>query len=299
MNTKRIRKFIFACGALAVASSPVVAQKAKPTPAAKPAKSAIFAILQNGSNLEPIAYIVNGKLEPAVNGSDDRSMIAEFSKAYYRSGAVYRLIFGGSDSGSVIIKSSNAKSECAPNTAQAASKPAKVPLRGFVMALATNSTFKNKAVSFRRKPTAVEKIEMDSLVKKEFLKHKLTPTTLHFQNLTAIDVNNDGKPEFVGSYWIEIDKLTRGLLFFIADKGADGKYSFGYSEYRSVDQASVMSGEIKSIDEGVLHELLLDTFDYDGDGNGEIFTYTQSFEGAGFNAYRRSGGKWVKSFENA
>jgi len=60
-----------------------------------------------------------------------------------------------------------------------------------------------------------------------------------------------------------------------------------------------MSGEIKSVDEGVYHELLLDTFDYDGDGTAEIFTYTQSFEGAGFDAYRRSGGKWVRAFDYA
>src|SRR5437660_1556006 len=164
MNKQKFGPVVFAILAATFLVFSVFSQKAKPTPAGKAVKPIIFAVLQDGTNVEPIASINSGKLEPTVTESDYRTVIAAF----------------------------------------------------------------------------------------------------------------------VGSYWIEIDKLTRGLLFFIADKGGDGKYSFGYSEYRSVDQASVMSGEIKSIDDGVLHELLLDSFDYDGDGKGEIFTYTQSFEGAGF-----------------
>lgn len=294
----KIGKF-FASGILvAVFGFALFAQKPKPAPAAKAAKPIIFAVLHDGTTLEPIAYVNSGKLEPAVNGSDDKSLIREFSNSYYRVGSIYKLIFGGADGGTVSVKSSNVKAECAPNTAEARSKAVKTPLKGFIMGLATNLSPK-VSTSFRRKPTAAEKSEMDALVKKEFLKHKLTPTALRYQNLTAIDVNNDGKPEFVGSYWTDIDKLTRGLLFFIAEKGSDGKYSVGYSEYRSVDQASVMSGQIKDIDDGTLHELLLDSLDYNGDGTNEIFTYTQSFEGAGFNAYKKSAGKWTKDFENA
>ena len=89
------------------------------------------------------------------------------------------------------------------------------------------------------------------------------------------------------------------MLFFIADKGANGKYTFGYSEYKPVKKDEVMSEEITMLDTGIYNELLLDVYDYDGDGTGEIFTYTQSFEGAGFNAYRREGGKWAKVFEGS
>ena len=58
-----------------------------------------------------------------------------------------------------------------------------------------------------------------------------------------------------------------------------------------------MSGEIKSVDDGVYHELLLDVLDYDGDGKSDVFTYTQSFEGAIFNVYKTSGKRWTKAFE--
>ncbi|CAN5521101.1 hypothetical protein BH10ACI3_BH10ACI3_12730 [soil metagenome] len=276
---------------------PTFAQKTKPT--AKAPKSIIFAVLSDGTNLEPIGYIEKGKLASPVNGSDDTNIVAAFNKTYYRAGSVYRLIFGGANSGTVTVKSSNANSDCSKNTANVLTKANVTPMKGLIMGLATNGPSKSTAKPFRRKPTATEKTEIDALAKAEFTKQKLTPKVLRFQNLTALDVDSDGVAEFVGSYWVEIDKSTRGLLFFIASKGSNGKYSIGYQEYRSIDKGSVMSGEIKDVDDGVLHELLLDVYDYDGDGTAEIFTYTQSFEGAGFNAYRRSGGKWTRAYEFA
>ena len=115
----------------------------------------------------------------------------------------------------------------------------------------------------------------------------------------SLDCPNDKKADFVGSYWVDTSKTERALLFFIAEKNANGKYAFGYSEFRMVKQEDVMSKEIKDVDEGVYHELLLDAFDYDNDGVSEIFTYIQSFEGAGFNAYRRENSSWKRTFEGA
>jgi len=263
------------------------------------AKPIIFAVLSDGKSVEPIAYVNKGKLTPPVNGSDAQNIIVAFNKTYYKPGTVYRLIFGSANAGNVTVKSSDAKSECSRNMGTVITTSSKVQLKGLVMGLATNMPSKTTNASYRRKPTAEEKEEIDALAKAEYAKQKLTPKVLRYQNLTALDVDNDGKPEFVGSYWIEIDKLTRGLLFFIASRGSSGKYTIGYHEYRSVDQANVMSGAIKDVDDGVYHELLLDAFDYDGDGTAEIFTYEQSFEGSGFNVYRRTGGKWTRAFEGA
>ena len=311
MKNRHFWNCLFAGVVLSLLTTVVPAQKPKPvvkvtkplSKTAKPVSTAskpiIFAVLNDGKTLEPIAYVSRGKLAPPVNGSDSQNVISAFNKAYYRPGTVYRLIFGSSNAGTVTAKSSDAKADCSKNTAQAATSSSKVQLKGLVMGLATNIPSKSTNASYRRKPTTAEKDEIDALARAEFAKQKLTPKVLRYQNLTALDIDNDGKPEFVGSYWIEIDKLTRGLLFLIAGKGINGKYAVGYHEYRLVDQANVMSGAIKDVDDGVSHELLLDAFDYDGDGKAEIFTYIQSFEGAGFNAYRRSGGKWVRTFEGA
>ncbi|MEP6944456.1 MAG: hypothetical protein ABJA02_00955 [Acidobacteriota bacterium] len=287
-------KPLFLCAlVIALSVSTGFAQKSKP--AQKPRKSIIFAVLNDGHSIEPIAYVSDGKLEPAVNGSDDEAMITAFVKSYYKPGTSYPMLYGGAAAGTVSVTSANNKSECGKNTADVTTS-SKTPLKGFVMSLATNGTIKN-TTSYRRRPTAAERTEIERLVKAEYAKNKLTPTTLHSQNLTALDVNNDGRPEFVGSYWVDIDKLTRGLLFFIAEKGASGKTTMTYSDYRSVDQASTMSGNIKDVDDGIYHEVLLEAYDYDGDGNAEIFTYEPSFEGAGFTAYKRSGATWVKAIE--
>jgi hypothetical protein len=266
--------------------------------AARPgsAKSIVFAVLNDGALLEPIAYISNKKLSPPVNGSDGQSIIAAFNRTYYKPGAEYKLIFGGANAGTVTVKSSDAKADCSKNMAIAATRATKTPLKGLVMGLATNAQIK-AGNGLRRRPTASEKDEIETLVRAEYLKEKLTPKELRYHNLTVIDVNGDGNFEFVGSYWVEIDKLTRGLLFFIGETEKGGKAKLGYREYRSIDQANVMSGEISAVDEGVYHELLLDSFDYDGDGTNEIFTYVQSFEGAGFHVYKRAGGKWARTYE--
>ncbi len=274
----------------------ITAMTAAQRAVSKPPKAIVFAVLNDGKMLEPIAYVNKGKLAEPVNGSDDQTLITGFNKAYYKPGTVYRLIFGGANAGNVTVKSSDAKAECSRNMATASTRSNKTPLQGLVMGLATNAPIKTASASYRRRPTTAEKDEIDALAKAEFMRQKLTPGTLRYQNLTALDLDRDGKAEFVGSYWVEIDRLTRGLLFFIAAKASNGKYALGYKEYRSVDQANVMSGDIKNVDEGVYHELLLDAFDYDGDGTSEVFTYIQSFEGAGFSAYRKSGSKWEQSY---
>lgn len=296
MNKHIAGKYLALLIVLTLMGSPVVAQKAAVAP--KTQKPIVFAVLNDGGTLEPIAYVNKGKLEAPVNGSDEPAILAGFSKSYYKKGTIYRLVFGGANAGTVTVKSSDPASDCSKNMAVATTKASKTPLKGLVMGLATNASVKS-TTSYRRKPTVAEKDEIDRLVRAEFGKQKLTPKVLRFQNLTALDLDNDGGAEFVGSYWVEIDKLTRALLFFIAFKDSNGKYAIGYEEYRKVEQSEVMSSEIKDVDDGVYHELLLDVFDYDGDGTSEVFTYTQSFEGVGFNVYRRDGNKWTRAFEGS
>jgi hypothetical protein len=294
MKKNKSVKFILSLLILLSMIAPVIAQRGR--------KPIIFAVLDDGKSLEPIAFIEKGKLTAPVGGDSDANVIAAFNKIYYKPKSTYRLIFGGSNAGTVNVVSSDSKAECSKNMAEVSVSSTKTKLGGFVMGLATDSVAKNAASGLRRKPTPAERIEIESLVRAEFTKQKVAASAtknLQYHNLTALDVDNDKKADFVGSFWVETSKTERALLFFIAEKNASGKYAFGYSEFRIVKQADVMSGEIKSVDEGVYHELLLDAFDYDNDGVSEIFTYIQSFEGAGFYAYKRANGSWKRSFEGA
>jgi len=173
-------------------------------------------------------------------------------------------------------------------------------LKGNIMALATNAKLAKPGSGVRRLPTVAERAEVELLVREELSRNNVPASsskTLKYQNLTAVDVDGDGKVELVGSYWADTSAKSRALLAFIADLGTDGKYALGYSSFNSVEEGEVMSSDIKDIDTGVYHERLLDLFDVDGDGISEIFTYTMSFEGAGFNVYKRTGGKWASIYE--
>lgn len=269
----------------------------RPTPKPVPGKPRpiVFAVIEGGKMIEPIAYIANGKLAEATNSASGQN---SFNSIYYKPNTNYTVVFGGAASGKFSVTKSNANADCSTNLAYGTLQ-SKAKLNDIVMALATNTKVP-AGPGYRRLPTAAERAEIDKLVKAEFTKQKVSAAMqkdVHYQNLTALDVDKDGQAELVGSYWLAPSAKDRRLLFFIADKGASGKYSFGYSEYQHVTPDKVMSGDVKDLDGGIYHELLIDVLDYDADGTGEIFTMISAFEGNNFHAFRRQGGKWVKSFE--
>lgn len=292
-----IKLFVVFLSVLGVFS--VVSAQKRPvrkTPA--PAKPIIFALLDDGKSLEPIAQIDKGKLIETTSG--EPKDLAIFASSYYKPKTAYKLIFGGAGDGTITVKNSNVKTECAKNIATVSTQSVKGKIKGLVMALGTNEVPSKSASGVRRMPTPAERSEIESLVRAEYAKQNVGENALknlHYHNLTALDIDNDGKAEMVGSFWVENSPNERNLLFFIAEKGSAGKYSFTYSDYAKVTPEEVMSGELKTLEEGIGNELLLDIFDVDNDGAAEIFTIGQAFEGNNFNVYHRQNGKWEKSFE--
>lgn len=297
MKINKLIRGSFLLAAALCAAFTAQAQRTKPKKPAATPNPIIFAVLSDGTTLEPIAVVDKGKLLQTVNGGGEAKEITAFTQTYYKPGTRYKLIFGSAVSGSVEVKKADPRAECFKNMAVAQTRVDKTPLKGLVMGLATNAPLKSTTPAYRRRPTPAEREEVEKLVLTEFAKQKVTPKTLRYHNLTALDLDRDGNAELVGSYWAEAGSTKRALLFFIADKDAGEKYSLGHHEFHLVDQEEVMSGDIKSVDDGVSHELLLDAFDYDGDGTSEVFTYTQTFEGAWFNVYQLENGKWVNIFE--
>lgn len=272
-------------------------------PATAPAKTVIFAVLNDGKALEPIGYIgAKGVITPAIDGASEGAVLTAFHRSYFAKGKMFPLIFGGKVSGNVTVTNSDPRGECVNYLGNVLTKTTRTTLKGNIMALATNAKITKPGSGVRRLPTPAERAEVETLVKDRFVKDGISDTlvkNLKYHNLTALDVNNDGQAEMVGSFWIDLSATDRQLLFFIAELGADKKYRFGYSESRKIAQTETMSEDIKDVDSGVYHERLLDIFDIDGDGDSEIFSYVMSFEGAGFNVYKRQGDGWVTHFEGS
>lgn len=288
------------CAVIFLSISGTFAQRrTKARPAAK-AKQIVFAVLQDGQTLEPIGIIEKGELKETAGGNGDAKTLTSFVNTYYKPKTTYNLIFGGATQGTVTVKSSNPKSDCGKNLADVSTVSSKAKIKGLVMGLATNGNTAKKASGLRRLPTFPERGEIESLVREEFTRQGVSPEAvknMKYHNLTALDVDNDGKAELVGTFWAENSDKERNLLFFIAEKDGSGKYKFGYSEYQKVTPKDVMSGELKDLDDGRGHELLLDILDYDADSTAEVFTINQAFEGNNFHVYDRRDGKWTRVFE--
>jgi hypothetical protein len=272
-------------------------------PAAKASKKApplIFAVLNDGKTLEPIAAVMNGKLEVPTPGDDEAASLKSFSVDYYRPGTAYDLIFGGARAGRVTVKSNNPASDCGKNLAEITLSAPDAKINGMVMALATNLPLKADRERVRRSPSAAERAAVEKLVRDRFRKEGVSSAalkTLRYQNLTAIDADRDGRMELIGSYWTAPNAKERDVFSFIANGGGD-KYSFGYSEFSRLTPDKIMSGDVKDLDGGIGHELYLDEIDVDGDGTDEIFMIGQAFEGNNFLVYKKQkSGTWARIFE--
>jgi hypothetical protein len=288
-----MKNILFLFVALCLASASGMAQKPKP----KAQPKVIFAVLDDGKTIEPIARVEAGKLVAGLSNDDDAAVKTNFQKTYYKPKTIYSLIFGGNMLGNVSVVKNDPQAECMANMANVTTTSTKAKLKGFVMGLATDIKLSKPAAGLRRLPTAAERAEIEKLVATEFVRNNVKYKKLNYHNLTALDPDNDKLVDFVGSYWVTTSPTERAMIFFIAGKPVDGKYGFTYSEVRTVKQDEVMSGDIKDVDSGVYHELLLDVLDFDGDGRSEIFTTSQSFEGRGFNVYQRAEGAYEKILE--
>jgi hypothetical protein len=275
------------------------AQKAKPAAA----KTPIFAVLGDGTSIEPIGYVDGrGRMTPAIDGASERKVLNAFHRKYFGKGKSYPLIFGGQPAGTVTLVSSDPAAECMNFLGKVTTKTTRTSLKGNVMALATGVKLAKPSSGVRRLPTPAERAEAEALVRGAYAKNGVPESAaanLRSHNLTALDVDSDANAELVGTYWVDLSATERGLLFFIAQRGEDGKYTFGHSEYNKVAQSETMSEDIKDVDSGVYHERLLDIFDVDGDGVAEIFSYVMSFEGAAFNVYKRKSNGWALHFEGS
>lgn len=293
MTRTYLRNALWLCdGALLFATSSL-AQKPSAKPQPTP-RTLIFAVLDAGKRIEPIAAIEGGNI---VTTGDSSTPGKDFATVYYRPRTTYTIVFGGAADGKLTIMKSNIGTECGGSSAASSAAPLKAKLTNLVMALATNARLKAGQTAYRRRPTVDERVEIEKLVRAEFTKQGVAAAALRnlrYHNLTALDLNGDRVPEFVGSYWIAPAADQRQMIFLIAERDAAGKLAFKVSDHSEVKSDDVMSGDVKDLDSGIGHELLLDVLDVDGDGVAEIFTMRQAFEGNNYHVYQLADGNWEK-----
>lgn len=252
--------------------------------------------------VEPIAIVYGGNRfeEPAAAGAGGDSSAA-FSERYFKPGAKYLLLYGGAEAGSVTIRGAT-QGECAPTGARAAVSTT-VRLSRDSMALATDTKMALRARSSRRAPTARERAAALRLAKSILRQNRVSAAALGrgttALDLTATDLDGDGREELVGTYLVRSGPKVRDELFLVAVP-RDGDYAAAFQKYEHINAREMMDpsviGEVGK--GGFLTEMFIDQLDADGDGVAEFFTTASSFEGTTYRAYRRVGGAWQAAYEH-
>src|SRR2546423_7820475 len=226
--------------------------------------------------------IHEGKQLRSPYSDEQKNKQKSFGDEFFKTGTVYRLIFGGGDAGTATV--SKWSEGC--NTVHAqATVSTSARLGGKVMALATNSETLGKHAISRRPPTDAERAATLALMKSIYQQHR-TPASLmpsiKVTNLTATDLNGDGKYEMIGSFTLAAkNKFERDLFLIATPQGRGLPLDFvKFQAYQPPPE-----GFLSSID-------FIDQLDVDGDGLGEVFATAGGFDGYALLVFKKVGGRW-------
>ena len=242
----------------------------------------VFAVEKYESNvmIEP-AFIYRGGafVKPPTDVPSD-----SFTREYFRPGRKYRLLSGGGEAGAVTVRK-YLEPGCVGLVAEAdAETPAR--LGGRVQALATDSATLGRVRPSRRVPTDAERAGALELARAAYAKNG-APSTLvsgmQVVNLTATDLDRDGKAELVGSFLVEKrqgdaaqDAYT--LFLIIEPQGDTFKTAWEWFHHG-------FEGEYAD-------RHFVDQVDLDGDGVGEVVVEGTYYESNDYAVYKRQQGRW-------
>jgi hypothetical protein len=273
--TNNCKRFFLAVLTLSLVASVGSGQTRKPT--------MVFAVsAESGEGSMDVVVMVSGKRLRVPFNDEQKDRQKKIAEEYLAAGRSYRLIFGGGEAGSVTVKK---WSEGCNSVHAEVGLATSATLGGQVRALATSSNSLGKRASTRRAPTEAERAAVMTLVKNIYRQHH-TPVNLiaaiKVTNLTATDLDGDGKYEFVGSFTSAAKNKFERDLFLIAKSQGAGMHA---------DLATFQAYQPPP--ETFLHSIdFIDQLDLDGNGVGEIFAVQGAFDGYSYVILKKVGGRW-------
>jgi hypothetical protein len=275
VQTNKRKRFSLAVLVLSLVTSLATAQTRKPT--------MVFAVsAESGEGSMDAVVQVNGKQLRVPFTDEQKNRQKKIAEEYFAAGRTYRLIFGGGESGSVTVKK---WSEGCNSVHAEVGLTTSATLGGQVRALATNSDSLGKGASARRAPTDTERAAVMTLVKNIYRQNR-TPANLiaaiKVTNLTATDLDGDGKYEFVGSFTSAAkNKFERDLFLIAKSQGAGMRADLAkFQAYQPPPETYLYSIDF------------IDQLDLDGNGVGEVFAVQGAFDGYAYVIFKTVGGRW-------
>jgi hypothetical protein len=273
---KRISLVAILLSSLATGSASFAVGQARKTPV-------IFAVsAESGDGSMDAVVMVQGKQLRVPFTDEQKDRQKRVAEEYFASGRTYRLIFGGGEAGSVTVKK---WSEGCNSVHAEVGLSTSARLGGPVRALATSSDSLGKRPSARRAPTDAERAAVMTLVNSIYRQHR-TPANLiaaiKVTNLTATDLDGDGKYEFIGSFTSAAkNKFERDLFLIAKPQGASMRADLAKFQAYQPPPETFLS----SID-------FVDHLDLDGNGVGEVFAVQGAFDGYAYLIFKKVGGRW-------
>lgn len=275
---------------LALSQLPAAGQK-RPLPQRPAAGAVIFAVEKSEMNvqIEPVAILRGGAyLKPPVDegdvtGGGGTAAARRFIGEHFKAGRQFRLLFGGGEEGSVSVVK-YVEPGCVGMYAEVKAETT-ARLGGEVRALATNSQTIGAGPASRRAPTEGERAAALELARSAFASNGTPPALvgkMEVFNLTAADLDRDGKFELVGSFRVEnntnatFDAFT---LFMIFEPSGLG--------FRPALTWHHRGGEAEYAD-----RRLVDHADLDGDGVSEVIAEGRYYESNDYFIYKKQQGRW-------
>lgn len=243
----------------------------------------VFSVSNNsGEGSMDAVVAVDGKILRAPYNDAKEGSQQKFGEQYYAAGKVYRLIFGGGEAGTVRVDKwsvgcNNIHAQVTVSTS--------ARLGGKVMALATSSSTLGQRTVSRRPPTDSERAALLALMKSIYQQKRTPPqliSAIKVSNLTATDLNGDGKYEMIGSFTLAAKNKYERDLFLIARPQGD-KFVAEFVKWQAYQPPP--EEFLSSID-------YIEQLDLDGDGTGEVFATQGGFDGYALLVFKKVNGRW-------
>ena len=272
----------------ALPSAPVEAQRRAPG-----SRAVVFAVWpdEDGPRLDPVVMVERGRLArlPYNLEQENTPAMRRFIAEYYRPGRRYRLLFGGGEAGTATVRRYE-EPACVGLMAQAQLETS-ARLGGMVHALATDSTTLGRHASARRAPTETERAAMMELVRRNYRQRRVpaaATNNLRALNLTAIDINDDGQFELIGSFLAgNLSNNTPEHALFLVAEPQGNSFRAAHVWYHRTPPTDEASAQMQNF---------VDHLDLDGDGVAEIVTRILYYESWDYHIYKRQGSVWRRIY---
>ncbi len=232
--------------------------------------------------LEPVVVYSRGAFgKPPIEGDD--KVINSFVGEYFKEGKQYRLLSGGGDAGTVTVKK-YLEPGCVGLVAEATAQT-RVRLGGELRALATSSTTIGRQATSRRPPTDIERTLALEFARLAYVNNGVGDAytnRMEVVNLTATDLDGDGKFELIGSF--NIDRIK--------GQAADGYTLFMIYEPQGDMIKPALTWFHRGGEGEYADRRLVDQLDIDGDGVAEVVAAGHYYESNDYIIYKKRQGRW-------